>query len=344
MPAGNIWPLANSMFHSSASGTSAPSCTPGQSLTNAIAVALSDYIHTDINPDNINIRLTICVLIFLEKLSAAIQSNSLCSQSCWHGTKCPQYEDEVVSFLCFRGRHMPLISLLQTAAAAAHKNSTQSAVASVGEKAIPGWFLPPRYFSIDPCLLVHVKKTMFRAWEAVWSLWWWGSSSSVIYARYLCACWWRRDLSTYVRVCVCVSGGAVVFYDSRGGSDGVCCAYFESLSPVHHSALCPDQHVFSLLDIPSTPACLLSSLPPVFSLSLCLFLRLSVSPSVHLPPCHDLCAVCLSVLKRCSIMTPAGTVRSFTLTRCTTFKAKEFGFTCHDERWLVTQLVNEIND
>ncbi|KAM8902674.1 arf-GAP with Rho-GAP domain, ANK repeat and PH domain-containing protein 1 isoform 2-T2 [Spinachia spinachia] len=60
-------------------------------------------------------------------------------------------------------------------------------------------------------------------------------------------------------------------------------------------------------DIPSTPASLLGSLPPVFSLSLCLFLHLSVSPSVHLPPCHDRCAVCLSVLRRCSIMSATGT-------------------------------------
>lgn len=83
VPAGRLWRICYNTVFYGCCRISSHSCTLGKSLTNIITAGLLGYFSSALTLNQFNsisITLSICLLISKEKLSAAIQHNSLCTQ------------------------------------------------------------------------------------------------------------------------------------------------------------------------------------------------------------------------------------------------------------------------
>lgn len=264
---------------------SVQSCKLGKSLTNIIPLGLLDYISSALTLhqtcSTTSVSPSPSVLLFPSKSSAAIQNNSLYTQPLWYETKCPQYEDAVVSSCCFCSITFPsmVYHWLQ------QHIIMQSEVTSNATNTIPGLLLPFRYLLSILVFSIHWEDEVCgRRCDCF------GDGAAAGFMADVCVCWsgreihcilmwpiftvkWKSKYGTLtmfgsVSVCVCVS----MCVWERGWFTApdylsllnlkLFVETFECWSLIHHSLSSHTNKPFSIdfswgSDITSTPACIL---------------------------------------------------------------------------------------
>lgn len=270
---------------------SVQSCKLGKSLTNIIPLGLLDYISSALTLhqtcSTTSVSPSPSVLLFPSKLSAAIQNNSLYTQPLWYETKCPQYEDAVVSSCCFCSITFPsmVYHWLQ------QHIIMQSEVTSNATNTIPGLLLPFRYLLSILVFSIHWEDEVCgRRCDCF------GDGAAAGFMADVCVCWsgsggerftayWCGQFSLWservnmerwpcLAVClsVCVSVNVCVREIERGWFTApdylsllnlkLFVETFECWSLIHHSLSSHTNKPFSIdfswgSDITSTPACIL---------------------------------------------------------------------------------------